>query len=245
MSTQEMPTPASSEQEMFAHWKQLASDPSPEDWGEDDLAMFFQRFRSLGVGVEAVFEGVIQREAILARLREVYAATAAGWGEKGIYDFYFVVRDPPVLSRAETLALVQRHLQNLFALNEWSRGPSDEDVREGLESIRDIEVVHGAAPETAVSQMATVLYEFLGDLRIDLKYGQTPLQSHALLMDDAFYTLAADHTLMFHLTWPLYGDRIPIAEPFLPYFGLWKCGVHLHFADVGKLRVHVPKLLDH
>lgn len=92
--------------------------------------------------------------------------------------------------------------------------------------------------------MATVLYEFLGDLMIELKYGQAPLQSHTLLMHEAFYTLAADHMLMNHLTWPLYGDRVPIAEPFLPYFGLWKCGVHLHFADVGKLRVHVPNLLD-
>ena len=66
-----------------------------------------------------------------------------------------------------------------------------------------------------------------------------PLQSDAILKEEAFYSIACDYNLAHYLLWPLYRDGTKIDEPFAPYFELWARGAKAIFEKPGRVTVYV------
>ena len=88
------------EQAMLQRWKSLAGVTSLRPWTEDNMGLFFQRFRPDGAGVSAAFEDVEGGDEILPRLLEVYQATADCWDREDGHDGYFIVQKPMSLTAA-------------------------------------------------------------------------------------------------------------------------------------------------
>lgn len=225
----------SSEEEMLDRWKRLAGDTSRHPWTEDDLGMYFQRFRPDGAGVAAAFEGVEGGDEILPRLMEVYRATAEGWQHGDSYDGYFIVRDPAPLSIDRATTLLRLHLENLKAMSE---SVGCHELTDLLGSPLVLEAVEGETPwPPGDDDPETLIY----DVTCQFMESLTPRETAALLMGEAFWTIACDYNLEHHILWPLYGDATTIEEPFRPYFDLWKHGAGFRFAEDKRVRVFVPE----
>lgn len=80
-----------------------------------------------------------------------------------------------------------------------------------------------------------VTSEFMASLRAQVN-------SPAHLMREAFYTLACDYNLEYHLLWPVYRRCSNLVEPFAAYFDLWKHGAGCRFGPDGGVKVYVPNL---
>jgi hypothetical protein len=243
-----MPDIESTEEEMLAHWKSLAGDTSPDEWEEDDLAMFFQNFRPHGAGVEAAFEGVVGADEILPRLMQVYEATAVGWQREESYDGYFVVREPLPLSAERAMALcaecLQKSLEMAMELDAEKPHEGAAELKALLASLPPINVVQGESPALLGGDTPEgLIYEVTNDFMHRLKWDRNPVESHAHLLGEALYTLACDYSLAHHILWPLYRNLTPIAEPFAAHFELWKHGAGYCFDGNGRVTVYVPNLV--
>lgn len=220
-----MPTTA----EMLNRWKTMAGDSSPKPWDEDSTYAFFQIFRPHGEGVQAAFEDVVGGDEILRRLLDVYRATASTPG-----DWYFVVRDPPPITRSRVLELLGLHLAK-FA--QMAAAIGDDDAARLLKTPFRLEAVEGQTPwPPTTDDPEACVY----DMRCDFMQSLEPQESHALLMEEAFYSIACDYYLSAHLLWPLYRHSTDIEEPFLPHFELWRHGVGYRFVGKDVVRAYVP-----
>jgi hypothetical protein len=239
--------PEYTEEEILARWQQLAGDDSPEPWTEDDLGMFFQNFRPHGEGVEAAFERVIGGEVILPRLKEVYQVTAEGAFREDTYDGYFIVRQPAPLKEGKARELCAEYLGKVAEIaKELSSGKPDSPYSElavQIANLRPIEVVEGERPWPPDDEAPEgVIYELRSDFIFRLK-DEGVVESHALLMTEAFYTIACEYELAYHLLWPLFEQASPVSEPFRAHFELWKHGADYRFAEPDLVRVYVPNLV--
>jgi hypothetical protein len=223
------------EQEMLQRWKSISGDMSPRPWTEDNIGLFFQRFRPDGAGVAAAFEGVEGGDEILPRLLEVYHATAEGWDREDGPDGYFIVQNPVSLTAARATALLRLHLDRLAAMSEevgW------DELTELLQSPLKLEAVEGDTPwPPGDNDPEALIYDATSEFMESL----TPRESTAFLLGEAFWTIACDYNLKHHILWPLYRDTTPIEEPFRPYFDLWKHGAGFRFVDQETVRVYVPE----
>lgn len=225
----------SDDEKMLDRWKRIAGDSSPRPWTEDDLGMYFQRFRPDGAGVAAAFEGVEGGDEILPRLIEVYRATATGWDREDGCDGYFIVRDPAPLSVERATTLLRLHLDSLAAMSE---AVGCDELTGTLRSPLVLEAVEGETPwPPGDDDPETLIY----DVTCQFMESLTPRESAAHLLGEAFYTIACDYNLQHHILWPLYRDATPIVEPFEPYFELWKHGAGFRFTDERTVRVFVPE----
>jgi hypothetical protein len=221
--------------ERLAYWKTVAGDTSNRVWDniEDDLYAFFQRFRPLGQNVEKVFEGVERGQEILARLLPFYEHTKEGAEN----DAYFVVREPIIVSRPDLLALVTEYLGKV---NEIANASGVEELITVLSSM-PIELQKGQPPShtAQADQTYASIYDTVTDWFIDIE----PVQSDALLLHEAFYSMACDYQLSQYIMWPLYQDKAPVKDPFMPYYQLWKRGAELRFSGKESLTVYAPALV--
>ncbi|WP_206108231.1 hypothetical protein [Paludisphaera soli] len=219
---------------LLARWKALTGDDSPNPWTFDHLAGFFQNFRPLGAGLAHAFEGVAGADEILPRLLEVFRATAEGWsGVDGTYDAYFLVRRPPPLAPPHAIELLRRHLENVKAM---AVALGRHDLTAILDPAPPVTVAAGEPPRPPGHDAETMIYEVVGDYMGSL----SPRESPMLRMGEAFWTIACDPNLGYHILWPLYRDSGSIEEPFAPYFELWKHGAAYRFTDDGDVRLHTP-----
>lgn len=220
---------------ILERWKALAGDTSPGPWTPDQMAGFFQRFRPDGRGLSRAFEGVAGGDEILARLLEVYRATADGGRGGGDRDGYFVVRDPIATPASRAEDLIRRHLGRVAAMAE---AVGDGELTSLLGCPLRIEVAEGEAPwPPGEDAPESLIYEAIGEFMDSL----TPLESDALLMREGLYTIACDYNLQYHCLWPLYRHASTIEEPFGPYFALWERGLGYRFTDEADVRVYVPQ----
>ncbi|MGV3724317.1 MAG: hypothetical protein ACO1SX_25765 [Actinomycetota bacterium] len=243
-----MPDPHSTADEMLAYWQRLAGEDPARPWAEENLGMFFQTFRPDGQGVDAAFQGVAGAEEILPRLRRVYSATAEGWENEDGQDFYFMVRRPPPLSRARAAELAAAHLRKVAAMAAELHAAEGDDTAmelvQLLTPLPEVEVFSGATPwPPDDDDPETLVYEVTTDYMRYLKWVLSPVASHAHLLKEAFYTIACDAGVAYHLQWPLYRHLTPISEPFAEYFELWKHGAGYRFESETQIRVYVPNLL--
>lgn len=223
------------QEEMMRRWKAMAGDTSLEPWDLENMAGFFQCFRPDGRDLPEVFEGVVGADEILPRLLEVYQATADGWEANGVYDGYFIVRNPHPLSVSRATGLLRQHLERAAAIAE---AIGCDELAVLLGSPFRLETVEGQAPwPPGDNGSETLIYEAIGDFMRSL----TPRESDALLMEEGLYTLACDSNLQHHILWPLYRHDTTVEEPFQPYFDLWKHGARYRLASEHTARVYVPK----
>jgi hypothetical protein len=242
-----MPTPQSTSEEMLAYWKGLAGDDSPYPWESANTGMFFQIFRPHGLGVEAAFEGVVLAEEILPRLMEVYEATADGWQRDGAHDAYFVVRNPKPLTAGRAEALCREYLAKVGEIADRFEVPEGDNpvnyVKALVHPSALLKVVQGERPWPPHRDSPEgVVYQVVGEFMSHLQWDLAPVESHAYLMEEGFYTLACDYNLAYHLLWPTYRDLADITEPFAAYFELWKHGAGCRFEDDGGVTLYVPNL---
>lgn len=217
------------EAQALARWRKFVDASSQED----SLVGFFQKFRPHGKGLAEALEGVVGADEILPRLLEIYQATAEGCQEG---DAYFVVRKPKPLSKEQARQMANSHLQKMEKV---AKEVGNSELVQLLEPPPRIEVVSGKTPwPPGQDDPETLIYEARTDFTLSL----TPLESHILLLDDAIYNIACDCFLRDYVLWPLYSRSTVIADPFEPYFKLWKHGAGIRFQGDDLVKAYVPVL---
>jgi hypothetical protein len=196
---------------------------------EDDLLAFFDCFRPTGAGLEKVFAGVTGGDEILKRLRRVYALTdtTSRWG-------YFLVRRPIGATPERLVNLTRQHLEKVRQI---AHSVGDGDLASMLAMLPEIEIKREAASAQTLSDFnapEALAYDAVSDWFIGLE----PVQSDALLMGEAFYSIACDYNIARYLMWPLYRHSTDIEEPFAPYFELWTHGARPFFGKAGLVTVY-------
>jgi hypothetical protein len=230
--------------ERLAYWKAVAAEATRSAgrdganeldarvWKtEDDLFAFFDCFRPNGKDLEKVFAEVVGGDEILQRLLKVYGLkdTSSPWG-------YFIVRQPSSATPERLVDLTTQHLEKVRQIAHSYLSESDQkkkiDERDKataaeliglLEGDLQIKVKRQPRPvrlQPDYDAPETIIYDMLSDWFNDL----VPTESDALLMDEAFYSIACDYKIADYLMWPLYRDSTNIEEPFAPYFELWTHG---------------------
>jgi len=197
------------------------------------LIGFFQHFRPCGEGVEDVFEDVVLGDEISARIKTIYEATAEGYDPR---DMYFEVKSPPAMAETEIKALVGSHVRNLLAI---AKIEHNETVSSALDPLPKIELFNmdEVAEEGDCESVESVIAEMCGDYLL----GLSSVDSQALLLEEAFYSVASNYNLVCYLLWPLYRHAASINEPFEPIFELWRHGIRLQVLnDLSMIRVLVP-----
>lgn len=185
---------------------------------EDDLFAFFDCFRPDGKGVERVFAGVVGGDEIVERLLKVYECTKESvnpWG-------YFIVCRPAPATPERLVDLTTQHLDKVKQI---AISFGETELASLLETLPEIKIKREAAPaRTQPDDDApeTIIYDMSGDWF----GGLDPVPSDALLMKEAFYSIACDYNIAHYLMWPLYRQSTDIEEPFAPYFALWTHGAH-------------------
>jgi hypothetical protein len=210
----------------FRNWRGLAR--------EGRASFLFQGFRPNGEGLANLFSGVVGSSDVLPRLLEVYEATSSGYVTDSGEDAYFIVRNPPPISEADLHALTHRHLMEANKL--VCQGQSSE-ISSLFDPLPNIEIVNAEIPEQAASAVPDVL---LLELVNDLVLSSTPTNSDFFLLEEAFYHINCDYLTRHYLLWPLYRTALSIADPFLPYFDLWKHGARPVWEENRVVKVYAP-----
>ena len=223
--------------ERLAYWKSIAVDAvRGEDpnhaaqleamvWNnEDDLYCFFGLFQPDGKRVERVFAGVVGGDEILQRLLPVYECSEN-----------FIVRRPLPATPERLVGLTAQHLGKVRQI---AIDFGEAELASLLEVSPEIKIKREAIlPQTRSDFNApeASVYEITGDWFREL----VPVQSDALLMKEAFYSIACDYKIARYLLWPLYRHSTNIEDPFAPYFELWRHGALPFFGRPGLVTVYV------
>lgn len=229
--------------ERLALWKRIAVDAvrasgregadeleAAQFKNEDDLFAFFDCFRPDGAGLEKVFAGVVGGEEILQRLRRIYELkeTATAFG-------YFVVRRS---IPASSEALVNLTIEHLEKVRQIAIHFDEEWLADQLKVLPDIKIKREAISDKTRADFdapESMVYEVTGDWFRSLE----PIQSDALLMEEAFYSIACDYKIAHFLMWPLYRSHSEIEDPFKPYFELWTHAALPFFEEPGLVTIYV------
>lgn len=197
---------------------------------EDELYGYFECFRPDGKGVENVFAGIVGGDEIVARLKRVYECT------NDRIEAYFIVRRPKPATKERILLLTTQHLEKVRQIA-IDFGVLGARLAKRLEVLPEISINYTAIPEQIRNSDApeTSIYDITGDWFIDLK----PIESDALLLEEAFYSIACDYKIAHYLMWPLYKESTTITDPFAPYFELWTHGALPFFEKPGLVNVYV------
>lgn len=228
--------------ERLAYWKKIAldaarsrsEDVSDLNWEwkneEDDLFYYFNFFRPDGAGVDKVFAGVVGGEEIVERLRLVYQSTKENQG------LYFIVRRPLRATRKRLIELTTQHYENVAQIAR-EHGQCEELVTL-FDKFPQIDITTEPEPDRRQPDPncpEDLVYGVVGDWFSTLQ----PIQSDALSMEEAFYSIACDYNLAGYLMWPLYRNSTKIEEPFAPYFELWRHGAHAIFTEPDLIKVYL------
>lgn len=215
------------EDQIPARWRTFFVDAASQD---NELVGFFQKFRPHGDGLAVVFAEVVGAEEFLPRLLNIYQATAEGWDKAALY---FVVTKPTPLLPEQVKYFATLHLQKM---GEIAAEVGNSELVRLLKPLPRLAIVSGQAPwPPGQDDPETLIYE----ARADFIQSLTPLDSEVLLMDDALYHIACDYFLRDYVLWPLYRYSTTIADPFEPYFNLWKHGIQIRFQEDGPATVYV------
>src|SRR5262245_30618640 len=151
---------------------------------------------------------------------------------------YFIVCRP---ARATPEMLIELTKQHLTKVREIARSSGKDDLTAKLDPLPAIEIKYTREPpfpekQPDLAAPETAIYGVVGDWFSDL----VPVQSDALLLDEAFYYIACDYYIAQYLMWPLYSQSTDIIEPFAPYFELWTYGATPVYKKPGLATVFIP-----
>jgi hypothetical protein len=228
--------------ERLAYWKAVGVEALRADGSESvgafeqivfkdeyDLYGYFECFRPDGKHVERVFAGIVGGDEIIERLRKVYESTKESSGP------YFIVRR---LAPATPERLADLTTQHYMKVRQIARSVDDERLASELAVLPEIEIKRESLPDrlrSDVNAPEASVYDVTGDWF----GGLNPIESDALLLREAFYSIACDYKIAQHLMWPLYRHSTEIEEPFAPYFELWTHGALPFFGKPGLVTVYV------
>lgn len=220
--------------DVFALWQRLSGDPGDRPWGADHARSFFQGFRPDGEGLDAALRPLPEGDAVLERLRLVFAATAGGYpGAADTYDCYFIVRRPALVQPAEALGHAREFLANVAAIADLS---GDGELGSLIRNA-SMSCVVGAAPRGPERHdVDLAMYDVLCDWELSLLRNPPWVNE----LEEAFYSIACDYYLAWHLMWPWLRGASPVEEPFWPYFELWRRGVALRFESESSVFLYLP-----
>lgn len=211
------------ESAFFCQCKALAGETSQAPWNKDDLFGFFQRFRPQGDGLESLFVSVPEGEAVLARLRNVYSATATpGTLRPEVEDAYFIVNCPVPAPPEELEASAMTMLENW---REMAIDLKDSDLVSQLTPTPTVVIDKAATPPVDPRDTSSLDVWFY-DLRSDWMRSLDRCPQ-ANWMSEAFYSIGCDYALAAYITWPWYRAASRLADPFAPHFHLWRHGAVL------------------
>jgi hypothetical protein len=181
------------------------------------LAGMLNRYRPMGEGLERLLGNDAVEQAVHARLRRIYEATAPGC-KSG--DLYFVVRQPSPIDASQAMNLAREHVARMAQLAVHLK---DSEVAEALAEVEVTSDPAGAAGQD--DDLGILVYEFLTDFLAGLQ----PRQHEIFFLKEAFYSMANDYFLMAYVVWPAAGLPESLAAAMDPYFELWRHGVELKF----------------
>jgi hypothetical protein len=216
--------------EALARWQLLRQEGSNAPEAEAELYGFFQSFRPDGRGLAGAFERVAGGDELLQRLLDVYRVTAPGWEPS---DAYFLVKAPQPLTDAALSEYARRHRDSMAQIASYV---GEDELGSFLKEAGELVTV-APSDSTPASEGANLrIYE----AAVDFMTGLDPEESEALLLGEAYYGIACDYFLKYHLLWPLYRRSSPLDEPFEAYSQLWKHGVQCDFLERGRMTLSVP-----
>jgi hypothetical protein len=202
-----------SSEEVLALWKHLAEGAGGE-WSEDGFG-FFQFLADKPSLVAAAFAPLRHGSEIASRVQSLIAAADDS------NCAYFVVRSPSSLACDQARHLAEAHLRSYVDLAAHAH---DTELGELLRAC-----AAGVGPQytgnvDAVSALALErIGDYLGEVAPELAFG----------LGEAFYSMACDYQLVWHLTWPWYRPSVGLPDPFASYFNLWRHGLAPVFNSVG------------
>jgi len=198
---------------------------------EDHLFYYFDFFRPDGAGVEKAFAGIVGGDEIVERLRLVFQATRESFQRY----LYFIVCRPLRATRKRLIELTIQHYEKIAQI---ARQAEALELVELFQSFPKVEVTTEPMPDRRQPDTncpESWVYDIVGDWFSILD----PIPSDALLMDEAFYSIACDYNIARYLMWPLYRNSTKIEEPFAPYFELWRHGAQAIFTEPGRVLVYL------
>lgn len=203
----------------------MAGDPSAAEWSPENAYGFFQLFRPTGEGVDRAFGGLPDGAEVVRRLSAVYRATDSDWQRGDASDAYFIVRRPRSATPGELRALAADHVGAVRSIAQLA---ACDELVERLSPTPAFEISSATRFDGCdTSDLGTLIFEAVGDW-----FGSLSASDRRVpLMWEAFYSIACDYDLARYLMWPWYRRAAPIAEPFAPYFELWRRGARVVFDD--------------
>ncbi len=209
---------------------------SDEGVTQDDLYGYFQCFMPEGKGIERIFEPLEAGEALLERIRPMYAMLNPADFEGEAVPGYFNGGQSDA-SREQLEAYGQAYLEGLGRL--FAVEPElAEDAVEALANITQVEVLEPGAIAPILDDHAnededgTVIYETLSDIVSEY----TDYEEAIGILAEAYYSIGCDYQLSYHLQWPRYGGLQAAEDPFAPYAELYKNGYQVVFHE-GRLLI--------
>lgn len=185
----------------------------------DALTGMFTRFRPNGAGLERLFEQDPVQLAVLARIKNVFHASALSWRPT---DFYFVMRVFDPLSEREARKLADEHLAAMQQLADFV---GDTETQHAISLLR-------ASPDASGDDViSTLVYDCLTDFLAGFDASQNAL----FVLDEALYSMANDYYLMAYMLWPAIQQQTGLPALLDPYFEMWRHGLQL--ADDGSVSV--------
>ena len=97
-------------------------------------------------------------------------------------------------------------------------------------------ISHDAAPESPDRHDTDLMiYDTLCDWVASLESNPPA----AAELHEAFYSIACDYPLSWYAMWPWYADAAPFADPFRPYFQLWRHGIEYRFDGPSAVTIYL------
>ncbi|KAB2893925.1 MAG: SMI1/KNR4 family protein, partial [Kofleriaceae bacterium] len=225
---------------LLERWREIVSAKDPEaakNWDDEPSGFFLHAFRPDGEGLEPLFDGMPGGVEVLARLQQVFAVAGDDSGGQA----YFIPVAPPAATASALHAWATAYLRKLAQIARHLGARGGEAIALTEDALA-IEVVVGPAPDVDrvnPPPMTSFVYELVTEFG-----GSLPRPSaHGEYLRDPLYYLACDYELTFYVLWPHIAAKSPIADPFAPYFELWRHGASLDFGGpAGRVHVSVPRL---
>ncbi len=176
------------------------------------LGGLFNRFRPDGDGLERLFAQDAVQLAVLARIRNVFKASAPSYLKT---DLYFVMRRVDPCSIGEARQWADAHLAGMQHLADFV---GDTETQRAIAMLRS--APGGVGTEDVVT---TLVYDCYTDFLAEFQ----PSQDELFLLKEALYSMANDYYLMGYMLWPAIQKATGLPPLLDPYFEMWRHGVRL------------------
>jgi hypothetical protein len=223
----------------------------------DSLIGFFQAFRPDGTPEQPLFTGLIRSgdasllgsngqsvlteeiaEALDERLVALYRTAGDNRRPGGGKDAYFVVRQPQPIDPDVVESLAEKLIEDLAEL---ASVVGDAETASLLGQSPRIRVLEGLPPKHPKRDDEKTSLLRAMQQEVPQWVSRLDVGGLAGLLRPAYYFIACDPLLRDYLMWPLYRESARLADPFLPYFQLWRHGVKYRVFQEDQIDFYLPR----